>query len=123
MNGGSGGMLSLLIDENLNHRILRGLLRTVPHLDYRLVPDLGLKGAVDPRVLARAAELKRVVLTHDLRTVPKYAYERTKAGLVMPGVVAVPDDLPIGQAIEDLAVVVECAGPADIANLVLYLPL
>jgi len=27
-------MLSLLIDENLNHRILRGLKRTVPHLDY-----------------------------------------------------------------------------------------
>src|SRR5438309_10285713 len=27
-------MLSLLIDENLNHRILRGLRRSVAHLDY-----------------------------------------------------------------------------------------
>ena len=116
-------MLSLLVDENLNHRILRGLLRLVPQLDYGLVPNLGLRGAGDARVLAMAAEQRRVLVTHDLRTVPKHAYERTKAGLPMPGVIAVPDDLPVGQAIEDLAVVVECGVPAELANLVLYLPL
>jgi hypothetical protein len=27
-------MLALFIDENLNHRILRGLIRAIPHLDY-----------------------------------------------------------------------------------------
>ena len=31
-------MLALLIDENLNHRILRGLLRTIPHLDSQMLP-------------------------------------------------------------------------------------
>jgi predicted nuclease of predicted toxin-antitoxin system len=88
-------MLPLLIDENLNHRILRGLLRSVPHLDYLLAPDAGLKGANDPAVLDFAARENRVLATHDLRTVPKHAYERVKAGLPMPGVIAISDDLPI----------------------------
>ena len=41
----------------------------------------------------------------------------------MAGVIAIPDDLPIGGAIEDLAIVVECASPAEIESRVLYLPL
>jgi hypothetical protein len=45
-------MLALLIDENLNHR----LLRSVPHLDYSLASASGLKGAVDPAVLDFAAK-------------------------------------------------------------------
>lgn len=116
-------MLALLIDENLNHRILRGLIRLVPHLDYALVLDAGLKGAEDPAVLELAAGQNRVFVTHDLRTVPKHAYERVKAGLPMPGVIAIPDDLPIGRAIEDLSLLVECTTPAELQSLVLYLPL
>jgi hypothetical protein len=116
-------MLELLVDENLNHRILRGLIRSVPHLDYKLVATLGHKGANDSAVLDLAASQNRVLTTHDLRTIPKYAYERVKAGLLMPGVIAIPDDLPIGRAIQDLAVIVECATPAEIQSLVIYLPL
>ena len=116
-------MLALLIDENLNHRILRGLLRTIPHLDYTLVPAVGLKGANDPAVLDFAAKENQILVTHDLRTIPKHAYERVKTGLPMPGVIAVPDDLPIGQVIGDLTVLVECAAPSEIRSLVIYLPL
>ena len=116
-------MLPLLVDENFNHRILRGLLRSVPQLDYRLVASVGLKGADDPPVLELAARENRVLATHDLRTVPKHAYERVRMGLPMPGVIAAPDDLPIGQVIEDLAIIVECAAPAEVQSLVIYLPL
>ncbi|MGO8764621.1 MAG: DUF5615 family PIN-like protein [Limisphaerales bacterium] len=116
-------MLALLIDENLNHRILRGLLRSIPHLDYSLVASSALKGADDPAVLELAAGQKRVFVTHDLRTVPKHAYERVKTGLPMTGVIAVPDDLPIGRAIEDLGLLTECANPSELQSLVVYLPL
>ena len=94
-------MLALLIDENLNNRILRGLLRSLPHLDYTLAATAGLKGADDPAVLELAAKQDRLLATHDLRTIPKHAYERVKAGLAMPGVIAIPDDLPIGRVVED----------------------
>ena len=116
-------MLALLIDENLNHTILRGVLRAVPHLDYRLVAAAGLKGADDPAVLGFAAREDRVLVTHDVRTVPKHAYERVRAGLPMSGVIVVPDDLAIGRAVQDLAILAECAEPAEVQSLVIYLPL
>lgn len=116
-------MVPLLLDENLNHRILRGLLRAIPHLDYTLTTKAGLKGAEDPAVLEFAATENRVLVTHDLRTIPKHAYERVKVGLPMPGVIAAPDDMAIGRAIEDLMLIVECAEPSEIQSLVIYLPL
>ena len=41
----------------------------------------------------------------------------------MPGIIAVPDDLPIGQVIEQLHIVVECSVERELENQVLYLPL
>ena len=115
-------MLRLLINENLNHRILRGLKLIVPNLDYVVAQNIGLKGVADPQVLTQAAEHNRILVTHDLNTIPKFAYDRIRAHLPMPGVIAVPDTLPIGQAIDDLALVVDCAWPSELENLVLYLP-
>ena len=116
-------MLPLLIDENFNHRILRGLQRQVPHLDFVVAQDIGLQGVVDPKVLALAAEQQRVLVTHDVNTIPKHAYERLKAGEPMPGALAVPDSMPIGQAIEELALAVECCQPSEVDGLVIYLPI
>ena len=41
----------------------------------------------------------------------------------MPGVIAVPDQLAIGQAISDLGLLVECCERSELENRVLYLPL
>jgi hypothetical protein len=38
-------------DENLNHNIVRGLLRRNLELDLVCVQDVGLSGADDPTVL------------------------------------------------------------------------
>jgi predicted nuclease of predicted toxin-antitoxin system len=116
-------MLRLLIDENLNHRILRGLRLVVPQLECVIAQNAGLKAVPDPQLLASCAEQALVLVTHDVHTVPKHAFERVKAGQPMPGVVIVPDNLEIGAAISDLALVVECATAAEMQNVVLYLPL
>jgi hypothetical protein len=41
----------------------------------------------------------------------------------MPGIIALPDDLPIGQAIEQLHIAVECLEENELEHQVLYLPL
>lgn len=82
-----------------------------------------MQGLQDPPLLQEATLLQRILVTHDLKTMPRYAYERVAAGEPMPGIIAVPDDLPIGQAIEPLPMVVECAGEHELENQVLYLPL
>ena len=69
-------MLKLASDENLNNNIVRGLLRRKSHLDIVRIQDAGLTGADDPTVLEWAARENRVLLTHDVATMTRYAYER-----------------------------------------------
>jgi len=87
------------------------------------VQETAMQGLQDPPLLQEAAVLHRVLITHDLKTIPRYAYERVTAGKPRPGIIAIPDDLPIGQAIEQLHIVVECLEENELENQVLYLPL
>lgn len=78
-------MLRLLSDENFHGPITQGLLRRRRDLDLVRVKDTGLSGVPDPDVLAWAASERRIVLTHDVRTMPPHAYHRVASGLPMPG--------------------------------------
>ena len=116
-------MLRLLADENFKEQIVNGLRRRLPGIDLVTVRDAGLVGDDDPSVLAWAALEDRVLLTHDIRTMKGFAYERVEAGKPMPGVLEVPDLLPIGQAIEELLLVIQLADAAEIRDRALRLPL
>ena len=117
-------MLRFLGDENFNNNnIVRGLQRRNTALDIVRVQDVGLFSADDPTVLDWAAREGRVLLTHDVATITHYAYERTAAGLNMPGVVEVTRSVPVGQAIEDLLLLAECSQDGEWEGQVLYLPL
>jgi hypothetical protein len=113
----------LLFDENFNHRILNGLELRRPSLDYVTVQETDLRGASDRDVLEWAAAHNRIVVTHDLETFLGFAYDRIAVGELMPGVIAVPQDLSIGHAIDDLVTVTECCDPAEFENQILHLPL
>ena len=115
-------MISLAIDENFDHHILRALLRRLPKLDARTVVAAGLAGADDPKVLEWAAHEGRALLTHDVHTMTRFAYERVARGDTMPGVIEVGTRASIGELVEDLTLVVECGAPADLCDRVLYLP-
>jgi len=73
-----------------------------------------------------AAEENRVLLTHDVTTLTKYAYARIEAGLPMPGVFEVSQSLAIGSVIEDVLLLAECSLENEWAiqvRQVRYLPL
>ncbi len=88
-------MLRLAADENFNNDIVRGLSRRKPDLDIVRVQDVGLSGADDPTILEWAAQEGRLLLTHDVSTLTRYAYERVKAGKHMPGVFEVSRQVPV----------------------------
>lgn len=113
-------MLRLASDENFNGDIVRGLLLRLPELDLLRVQDVGLGGAIDPVVLAWAAENERIVLTHDRATLPDFANERVVAGAAMPGVFVINDRLPVGRAIEELVLVATCSEALEWVGRVLY---
>jgi predicted nuclease of predicted toxin-antitoxin system len=116
-------MIRLLVDEDFNNDILRGLRRRVPDLDAPRVQAVGLAGAGDEAVLAHAAAENRVVLTHDVSTMVGFAYQRVRAGEPMPGVIAVAQSVLARVAIEDLVIVVGCSATEDWRDQVGYLPL
>ncbi len=116
-------MIRCLADEDFNHDLLRGLLRRSAQLDLTRVQDLGLRGADDDAVLAEAARQQRVLLTHDLSTAIGRAWHRIAHGQPMPGVIAVPQSLGLGAAIEDLLLILEYSLPEDWTDRIVYLPL
>ena len=116
-------MLRLAADENFNHNIVRGLLRRRPDLDIVRIQDVGLSGADDPVVLEWAAKEGRVLLTHDVTTITRYAYERIEGGQSMPGVFEVSRSVPVGLAIEDILLLTECSLEGEWEGRIGYLPL
>lgn len=74
-------------------------------------------------MLAYAAEEGRVLLTHDVATITRFAYERVAQGLPMPGVLEVSTDVQIGRAIEDILIVADCTLEGELEGQILYLPL
>ena len=116
-------MIKLLADENLDNTIIRGLLRCNPDIDIVRVQDINLSGEDDPIVLEWAANQGRILLTHDVATITRYAYERLAKNLAMPGVIEIHTDAAIGRVIEDLFMILECGTPEDLDGQIYYLPL
>ena len=116
-------MLKFATDENFNQKILRGLKRRNPAVDVIRIQDHGLKGADDASVLSWAAKEGQVILTHDASTMTRYAYERLRSDLPMPGVVEVGRHVPLGQAIEDILLLWECSLEGEWEGQIIYLPL
>jgi hypothetical protein len=110
-------------DENFDGRILSGLLSRLPELDIVRVQDTEMYQLPDPQLLDRLAQQNRILLTHDVKTMPAFVYQRIDAGLLVPGIIEVTQSMPIGQAIDDLEVMIGAGSPADFENQVRYIPL
>jgi len=116
-------MLRLAADENFNGDIVRGLLRRNPTLDIVRVQDVGLSGADGRSVLQWAADQGRILVTHDISTLARHAFDRIAGGQAMPGVFEVRSIAPIGQAIEDLVLLAECSFDGEWEGQGRFLPL
>ena len=116
-------MLRFVADVNFNNDILRGVHRRNKAIDLVRAQDEGLSEAIDPIVLEWAAQAGRLVLTHDVSTMTRYAYDRVRVGQPMPGIVEASREVPIGKAIEDILILAECSREGEWEGQVIYLPL
>jgi len=98
-----------------------------------LEPDPSNRYADDPRAASLGYKLffdtrlsaaeKRILVTHDVNTVPRFAYERVDAGQPMPGVFAVPSDAAIGEIVDDRILLALTREEGEWEGRVPYLPL
>ena len=116
-------MIRFLLDENFNGKIVRGLHARKPDIDMIRVQDTELLGADDPSVLDWAAKERRILLTHDLLTMTRFANERIAQGLPMAGVIFIRDTLPVAKVIDDLLTIVNASEASEWENRTDFLPL
>ena len=115
-------MPKLATDENFDNDILRELLKQRPEMDIVRVQDAGLIGAEDPEILEWAAQEDRILLTHDKKTMTRYAYDRLRKKQVMPGVLIIRRELGIGEAVEGILMQIEATIVGEWEGQVRYVP-
>jgi hypothetical protein len=115
-------MMRLLVDQDFDHDILRGLIRRIPRPNVVTASEIGMGEAADLQLLMRAAQEGRIIVTHDRKTMPRHAVRLMRAGKDFTGLIVVPRTLPLRQAIEDLELIITCSTNDEWVNVIRYLP-
>jgi predicted nuclease of predicted toxin-antitoxin system len=114
--------IKFLADENLRRAIVLGLRRREPAASFGQAHEAGLAGKDDLAVLRIAAEQNRILVSHDLRTMPdhfRHFIERQPS----PGVILIPQKLPLSSAIEELLTIWLASEAEEWINQIRFLPL
>lgn len=108
-------------DADLDARIIRGLKRKQPEIDFQTAQEAGLRGVADPAVLRAAADSGRILVTHDRRTMPSH-FAQFIAGRTSAGVIVVPKDIPVG-VVEELLLIWAASQAEEWHNRLFWIPL
>ena len=117
------GMLRLLIDQDLDHDILRGLIRRIAQLDVVTAFETGMGEATDLQLLTWAAQEGRITVTHDRKTMPMHAAVMLGEGQNIAGLFVVPRSMSLHLVLEDLELMITCSENDEWVNVIRYLPL
>jgi hypothetical protein len=111
-----------LADANFDLVILAAAKRREPAVDFETASAAALTSLEDLAVLAVAAREGRVLLTHDVRTMPRhfaaFLREQTSAGVLL-----VPQSLPRRRVVEDLLLVWGAMEADEWINRIMSFPL
>ena len=116
-------MIRFLADENFNNHIVRGIKLRNKNIDIMRLQDIGLSGADDPTVLKYALKKHRILLAHDLETIPRFAYKRIHAGQEIPAIILVKKELLIALVIDEILLIYECCDEIELTGKIFYLPI
>ncbi len=115
--------MRFVADVNFNKKILQGLRRRAADFESVRLQDIGLSELEDPDVLEWAWKDDRLLLTHDVKTMIGFFYERLDAGLPAPGVFEISSKLPVRTAIDELQIIVECSEQHEWIGRLTFIPL
>ncbi len=97
--------IRFLADENFRGQAVRGLHLKFPSMDLTTVQESGLSGKPDPVILAQAAEMKRVLISHDLKTMPAHLMNFLAGGQHSAGLILISQDVSTSDIIDALELV------------------
>lgn len=115
-------MIRFLADASLRDAIVSGCLRREPAIDFLSATDANLAGVHDPEVLALAAAEGRILVTSDLKTMPRHFSDLLEAGGSSAGVFLVKQHTPVANVIEAQLPVWAASDAAEWENRILEIP-
>ncbi len=114
--------IKYLADENLRQAIVLGVRRREPSISFVGAPEAGTAGKDDLTVLRVAAGEGRILVSHDLRTIPRHFRQFTTRQSSL-GVFLISQNLALNTAIEELILVWVASEAEEWENQIRYLPL
>ncbi|MEP7342166.1 MAG: DUF5615 family PIN-like protein [Acidobacteriota bacterium] len=108
-------------DYDFNKKIVRALRQRYPSMDFRTGHDTGLEGLPDEQVLEISARDGRILVSHDVNTMPVH-FANFISNQNSPGVILIPQNLPIKRAVEELVLIWGASEAAEYVNLITWLP-
>ena len=108
-------------DADLHVPIIKGLRRRESSIDFTTANEAGLAGVDDWMVLVLAASDGRVLVSHDVSTMPE-AFSRFIQEQTSPGVILISQELSYRDAIEGLLQVWSSTEAEDWQNVLSFLP-
>lgn len=108
-------------DADLHVPIIKGLRRREPSIDFRTANEAGLAGIDDWAVLVLAASNGRLLVSHDVSTIPE-AFSRFIREQISPGVILISQELSYREAIEGLLRIWSLSEAEDWQNVLSFLP-
>lgn len=110
-------------DNDLRGAIRKGVVRREPAIDFQSAKAAGLDAVSDKEVLRIAMAQGRVLVSHDVNTMPDYFHQFVAAGNRSPGLLLVPQDAPVGDVVDSLLLIWIASEAHDWVNRIEWLPL
>jgi Domain of unknown function (DUF5615) len=111
-----------LADHDLNEHIVAGALRQEPAMEFVRVRDLGMSRRPDEEIPEQADREERLVVSHDVNTMPAAAYAHLARGESFPGLFMVHQRTPIGPIVENLVLIWATSELEEWKDQVVFLP-
>ena len=116
-------MIRFLGDACLADYIISGCLRREPAMDFKSAPSADLQGKTDLEVLELARKEGRILVTQDVRTMPRHFSSFLQGDHHSPGVILIPQAVPAAAAIDTLILIWAVTEPEEWVDRIVRLPL
>lgn len=115
-------MLRFLADANFKFPVVKGCRRYEPAMDFLSANEAGLDGIPDPDVLVIAADQNRILVTHDVQTMPRHFGDFLMTGRTCPGVFLVSQYEAIRVIVDELVLIWAASDAQEWENRIVKLP-
>src|SRR5579864_111341 len=109
-------------DADFNYKIIRCLRRCDAAIDFQDALTGGIVGLPDTEVLAIAAAVGRILVSHDRRTMPAH-FAQFLLTRPSPGLIILDQDLDIGRSIEELLLIWAATDVEEWEDKIGYVPI